>query len=132
MYQVIKRDGEVVSFDIAKIAAAITKAFEATREIDEEMNDLLFMGSDIEEEVLRAMMSILEERKRELKRHCKRLIICLSSILRVAWHRRNSSAGRSSTSAVSDKMLLTIPTPPTAVAAHRSLWQRGMAYGAMA
>lgn len=30
MYQVIKRDGEIVSFDIAKIAHAITRAFDAT------------------------------------------------------------------------------------------------------
>ena len=30
MYQVTKRDGSVVEFDIAKIAAAITKAFDAT------------------------------------------------------------------------------------------------------
>ena len=29
MYQVIKRDGKVADFDISKIAAAITKAFEA-------------------------------------------------------------------------------------------------------
>ena len=29
MYQVVKRDGAVVDFDIAKISAAITKAFEA-------------------------------------------------------------------------------------------------------
>ena len=29
MYQVVKRDGEVVDFDIAKISAAITKAFVA-------------------------------------------------------------------------------------------------------
>ena len=82
VYQVVKRYGVVVSFDIAKIAAAITKAFEATREIDEEMNDLLFMGSDIEEEALRAMMSILEERKRELKQYCKQLIVSMNGILR--------------------------------------------------
>ncbi|MBE7003850.1 MAG: ribonucleoside triphosphate reductase, partial [Ruminococcaceae bacterium] len=31
MYQVIKRDGQVVDFDITKIAAAIKKAFEATQ-----------------------------------------------------------------------------------------------------
>ena len=30
MYQVIKRDGKLVEFDITKIAAAIKKAFEAT------------------------------------------------------------------------------------------------------
>ena len=29
MYQVVKRDGKVVEFDISKISAAITKAFEA-------------------------------------------------------------------------------------------------------
>ena len=29
MYQVIKRDGALAEFDIAKISAAITKAFEA-------------------------------------------------------------------------------------------------------
>ena len=29
MYQVVKRDGKVVDFDIQKIAVAITKAFEA-------------------------------------------------------------------------------------------------------
>ena len=30
MYQVSKRDGKIVEFDIEKISAAITKAFEAT------------------------------------------------------------------------------------------------------
>ena len=30
MYQVIKRDGKIVDFDINKIAAAIKKAFDAT------------------------------------------------------------------------------------------------------
>ena len=30
MYQVVKRDGTVVDFDITKIANAIKKAFEAT------------------------------------------------------------------------------------------------------
>ena len=45
---------------------------------------------------------------------------------------RNMGAGRSNTSAVSDKMLLTIPTPPTAEAAIRSLGQRGMACGSVA
>ena len=31
MYQVVKRDGKIVEFDITKIAAAIKKAFEATQ-----------------------------------------------------------------------------------------------------
>ena len=29
MYQVVKRDGKVASFDLSKISAAIKKAFEA-------------------------------------------------------------------------------------------------------
>ena len=29
MYQVIKRDGKIVDFDISKISAVITKAFDA-------------------------------------------------------------------------------------------------------
>ena len=31
MYQVVKRDGQIADFDIAKISAAITKAFEAQK-----------------------------------------------------------------------------------------------------
>ena len=31
MYKVLKRDGELVEFDITKISAAISKAFEATQ-----------------------------------------------------------------------------------------------------
>ena len=30
MYQVVKRDGKIVDFDIVKIADAIKKAFDAT------------------------------------------------------------------------------------------------------
>ena len=30
MYQIIKRDGEIVAFDISKISGAMKKAFEAT------------------------------------------------------------------------------------------------------
>lgn len=130
MYQVIKRDGCVVTFDIAKISAAIMKAFEATREIEHEIDALDFMGlSDEEYEQARGE---LEERRREAKRNCKSLVQSMNSILRIAWLKRNAGAGRSNTSAVSDKMLLTIPTPPTAEAAIRSLGQRGMACGTVA
>ncbi len=42
MYQVVKRDGKVVEFDITKIAAAIQKAFEATNtEYNESVIDFL-------------------------------------------------------------------------------------------
>ena len=42
MYQVIKRDGKVVSFDLSKISAAITKAFEAqNKQYNPDIIDLL-------------------------------------------------------------------------------------------
>ena len=42
MYQVVKRDGKVVDFDIKKIAAAIQKAFDATNtEYNESVIDFL-------------------------------------------------------------------------------------------
>ncbi|MBP5235943.1 MAG: ribonucleoside triphosphate reductase [Clostridia bacterium] len=42
MYQVVKRDGKVVDFDISKISAAITKAFEAqNRQYNPDIIDLL-------------------------------------------------------------------------------------------
>ena len=42
MYQVVKRDGKVVEFDIKKIAAAIEKAFDATNtEYNESVIDFL-------------------------------------------------------------------------------------------
>ena len=120
MYQVIKRDGRIVSFDISKIAIAIEKAFEAVHEIDAISRSVL---DEMEKEI---RISNLEERRKAAKRECKSLVQSLNRILRFAWLKCNAGAGRSDTSAVSDKMLLTIPTPPTAEAAIRSLWQRGM------
>jgi len=130
VYQVIKRDSRIVSFDISKIAIAIEKAFEAVHDIDDEIDAISRSVLDEMEKEIR--ISNLEERRKAAKRECKSLVQSLNSILRFAWLKRNAGAGRSDTSAVSDKMLLTIPTPPTAVAANRSLRQRGMAYGAMA
>ena len=130
VYQVVKRDGGIVYFDLSKISAAITKAVEAVMEIDHEIDALDFMGLS-EEEYEQACVE-LEERRREAKRNCKGLVQKLNAVLRQVWLARNTGAGRSSSSAVSDKMLLTIPTPPTVEAVIRSLWQRGMADGAMA
>ena len=42
MYQVVKRDGKIVEFDLSKISAAITKAFEAqNRQYTQSIIDLL-------------------------------------------------------------------------------------------
>ena len=130
VYQVIKRDGRIVSFDISKIAIAIEKAFEAVHDIDDEIDAISRSALDEMEKEIR--ISNLEERRKAAKRECKSLVQSLNSILRFAWLKRNAGAGRSDTSAVSDKMLLTIPTPPTAEAAIRSLWQRGMLNGRVA
>ena len=130
MYQVVKRDGRIVDFDISKISAAIQKAFEAVHAIDREIDALDYR--DLSPEEYEEIKQSLKERRRELKSYCKREVLKLNARLRNAWIARNRGAGRSNTSAVSDKMLLTIPTPPTAEAANRSLWQRGMADGAMA
>ena len=130
VYQVIKRDGRIVSFDISKIAIAIEKAFEAVHDIDDEIDAISRSVLDEMEKEIR--ISNLEERRKAAKHECKSLVQSLNSILRFAWLKRNAGAGRSDTSAVSDKMLLTIPTPPTAEAAIRSLWQRGMLNGRVA
>lgn len=45
----------------------------------------------------------------------------VSLMIRTAWMNRNHTAGRSNTGAVTDPMLLSIPTPPTSEAANRSL-----------
>lgn len=130
MYQVVKRDGHIVDFDISKISAAIQKAFEAVHAIDREIDALDYR--DLSPEEYEEIKQSLKERRRELKSYCKREVQKLNARLRNAWIARNRGAGRSNTSVVSDKMLLTIPTPPTAEAANRSLWQRGMADGAVA
>ena len=130
VYQVIKHDGRIVMCDISKIAIAIEKAFEAVHDIDDEIDAISRSVLDEMEKEIR--ISNLEERRKAAKRECKSLVQSLNSILRFAWLKRNAGAGRSDTSAVSDKMLLTIPTPPTAEAAIRSLWQRGMLNGRVA
>ena len=130
MYQVVKRDGRIFDFDISKISAAIQKAFEAVHAIDREIDALDYR--DLSPEEYEEIKQSLKERRRELMSYCKREVQKLNARLRNAWIARNRGAGRSNTSAVSDKMLLTIPTPPTAEAANRSLWQRGMADGAVA
>ena len=127
MYSVVKRDGKLISFDISKIAAAIQKAFEAEREIDREIDALDFWAMPPEE--YEQYRTELEERKREISRYRNTLVLDMNGLINALWRRRNAGAGRSNTSAVSDKMLLTIPTPPTAEAVNRSLRQRGMACG---
>ncbi|MDD7131344.1 MAG: ATP cone domain-containing protein [Firmicutes bacterium] len=62
------------------------------------------------------------ENQREQLRILRRLKTArVSLMIRTAWMNRNHTAGRSNTGAVTDSMLLSIPTPPTSEAANRSL-----------
>lgn len=62
------------------------------------------------------------ENRREQLRILRRLKTArVSLMIRTAWMNRNHTAGRSNTGAVTDPMLLSIPTPPTSEAANRSL-----------
>ena len=62
------------------------------------------------------------ENQREQLRILRRLKTArVSLMIRTAWMNRNHTAGRSNTGAVTDPMLLSIPTPPTSEAANCSL-----------
>lgn len=62
------------------------------------------------------------ENQREQLRILRRLKTArVSLMIRTDWMNRNHTAGRSNTGAVTDPMLLSIPTPPTSEAANRSL-----------
>ena len=61
MYQVIKRDGQIAEFDIAKISAAITKAFEANnKQYNPNIIDLLALRvtADFEEKIKDGKVSV--------------------------------------------------------------------------
>ena len=63
MYQVIKRDGQVVPFDISKISVAITKAFEALgRQYNTDIIDLLALRvtADYEKKVKDGRINVEE------------------------------------------------------------------------
>jgi len=135
VYQVVKRDGKVVDFDLHKISQAIMKACKAEREVDSEIDLVLALlcgDASIDVSYYQDVLLELEERRREIREYRKSMTQAIHSILRSAWMKRNKNAGRSNTSAVSDMMLLTVPTPPTFVAANRSLQKWGIKYGAAA
>ena len=95
-------------------AQALYNAHEREREIDRETSFI---------------MRSLDNQKRSLQYFCKSTEKDINAMICVVWSLRKTTAGRSNTSSVSDKMLLTIPTPPTAEAADCSLWQRGIMNG---
>ncbi len=108
MYQVVKRDGAVVDFDIAKISAAITKAFEAqnkqyhktvidflalnvTADFEKKVKDGLVQVEDIQDSVESVLIKggygdvakayILYRRQREKIRNLKSTILDYKEIV---------------------------------------------------
>ena len=61
MYQVVKRDGKITAFDLSKISAAITKAFEAQgKPYNEDIIDLLALRvtADYQEKIKDGLVSV--------------------------------------------------------------------------
>ena len=63
----------------------------------------------------------LENQRKQLQFLRRLKTAQVSLMIRTAWMNRNHTAGRSNTGAVTDPMLLSIPTPPTSEAANSSL-----------
>ena len=69
----------------------------------------------------------LQKFREELRRIRRLKTQQVSTMIRSAWLNRNSAVGRSNTGAVTDPMLLSMPTPPTSEAAFSCLRCGGVA-----
>lgn len=145
---VIKRNGESYIFDASKIVDAISKAYirQETKRVEKEIQAIDRFagigGCSEGHEILHLLMEKilsreydefefnhrlqlererLEKRREQLRALSRLKTARVSQMIRTAWMNRNYTAGRSNTGAVTDPMLLSIPTPPTSEAANRSL-----------
>lgn len=127
--RIVKRNGAVMAFDISKIKEAISKA-----EITEMEQRIIFrieksmcaVGYAGDFEAFASAYLDLQNKKCRIRFLRRMKNERIRVLLKLIWMRRNSGVGRSSTSNVSDQLLLTIPTHPTAETVKRSLWQRGI------
>lgn len=127
VYQVIKRDGCLVSFELNKIIEAINKAYQDEQKLKHEIEEFMRCNPDVDAETLcYALLESMRARYKQAKKRRIKFVSIFNFVIVYLWFKRNAYAGRSNTSAVSDKMLLTIPTPPTAVAAIGSLRRGGV------
>lgn len=135
MYQVVKRDGKVIEFNITRISKAISKAFidRMAKEIHPDVLELLDLRVEEDYVLTRAdeirIKKLLRKKVLLIRLIWKAKAAEISEQLHQLWMNRNRGANRSNTSNVSDKMLMTMPVPPTAETANRSLWQRGILSG---
>ncbi len=81
---------------------------------------------------LEQLIKELSEQQKQIRRLRKMKTEQVSSLLRVLWFQRNAGISRSRTSALSDLMLTTMPTPPTFATANSSLQKWRLVYGFMA
>ena len=84
------------------------------------------LSADYQERVqenidLQLELERLENQRKQLQFLRRLKAAQVSQMIRTAWMNRNHTAGRSNTGAVTDPMLLSIPTPPTSEAANCSL-----------
>lgn len=125
---------ERMHLDITKIVEAISSVSidKEIKSIEEEIFRVLEseLFNNNEDSFYRYMMydriNMLLERKREYSFYRKLKNIQIRNALRDLWLSRNANACRSNTSMVSDPMMNTIPTPPTATAVKCSCGQRGI------
>jgi len=125
---------EKLCFDISKIievisGISINKEIES---IEKEIVRILKNDSfnNNEDAFCRYLMNerinILLERKKEYRFYRRLKNEQIRKVLRNLWMNRNANMCRSNTSSVSDPMINTIPTPPTAAAVKFSCGQRGI------
>lgn len=127
VYQVIKWDDRVVSFALDKIIEAINEAYRDERKIKHEIEEFMRRNPDADAEALYyAILESMRARYKQAKKRRIKFVSVYNFVIVTLWFKRNAYAGRSNTSTVSDMMLLTIPTPPTAVAAIGSLRRGGV------
>lgn len=153
--RITKKDGTSVSFDISKIVDAVSKAWirqeekkveEDTRIVElfagvggvegdpelyqqllDSILDRILNGYNTEDYYcLQLELERLDEQRKQLRALRRLKTERVSQMIRTAWMNRNNTVGRSNTGAVTDPMLLSIPTPPTSEAANRSLGCGGM------
>lgn len=127
VYRMLKRDGCAVSFELSKIIEAINEAYQDERRIEHEIEEFMQCNPEADAKALYyAILESMRARRKQAKRRRTKLVSIYNYVIKNLWFKRNAYAGRSNTSAVSDMMLLTIPTPPTAVAAICSLRRGGV------